>query len=73
MFTQGCRLRSNPGLKLANTFGVRNVAVVVMRHLGGPRLGLELANTFGVRNVDSLFIRHIDVHAGAGISEHLRR
>jgi len=34
LFTQGCRLRSNPGLELANAFGVNP--------------GLELANAFGV-------------------------
>ena len=33
-FTQGCRWRSNPGLELANAFGVNP--------------GLELVNAFGV-------------------------
>ena len=34
MFTQGCRLRSNPGLELANAFGVRDIAVVVEASAG---------------------------------------
>src|SRR6185295_1663224 len=37
MFTQGCRLRSNPGLELANAFGVYRAGV--------PRI---LANACGV-------------------------
>jgi hypothetical protein len=44
MFTQGCRLRSNPGLELANAFGVSDIAVVV-------EASAELANAFGVSDI----------------------
>ena len=44
MFTQGCRLRSNPGLELANAFGVSDTAVVV-------DASAELANAFGVSDI----------------------
>jgi hypothetical protein len=56
-------LRSNPGLKLANAFGVSGAKLATLRRIGGeisdafrvlgeirslPRIGLELANAFGV-------------------------
>ena len=45
-FTQGCRLRSNPGLKLANAFGV-NPGLKLANACGvNPRL--EFANACGV-------------------------
>jgi len=47
LVTQGCRLRSNPGLEFANAFGVNP--------------GLELANAFGVvqynRHLPSAYTR----------------
>ncbi|HVI70658.1 MAG TPA: hypothetical protein VM656_04125, partial [Pyrinomonadaceae bacterium] len=49
-FTQGCRWRSNPGLKLANAFGVTNPGLELANAFGVTNPGLKLANAFGVTN-----------------------
>jgi predicted outer membrane lipoprotein len=52
MFTQGCRLRSNPGLELANAFGVYRAGFrrILANAFGVYRVGFRriLANAFGV-------------------------
>ena len=46
-FPQGSRWRSNPGLRLANAFGV--TLGLRLANAFGVTLGLRLANAFGVR------------------------
>jgi len=81
MFTQGCRLRSNPGLELANAFGVSDIAVVVeallelatpsalviLRSLLKPRR--ELANAFGISDIAVVVEALLELANAFGVSD----
>jgi hypothetical protein len=62
MWTQGCRWRSNPGLGLANAFGVRFANGIGVRFatpsaLGSQRLRRSVRNAFGARFANGFGVR----------------